>query len=77
MIRVWTWDVGERELDVDTDPRRVTSVLQTILEGGLWAELRKFPTDIVARLLPSLHIPPHTRRLLELWIEETRQAEAR
>lgn len=68
-IRIWTWDRGEREIDL-ADTALVTQVLQTVLEGGLWKELRKFPPVAVERALPSLRIPSHTRRLLELWIEE-------
>ncbi len=68
-VPIWTWDGGEREVDL-ADSALVTQVLQTVLEGGLWKELRKFPKDAIARALPALRIPSHTRRLLELWIEE-------
>jgi hypothetical protein len=70
-IRIWTWDAGHREIDPDDEPRRLVPVLETILEGGLWGELRKFPRDAVARLLPYLHVPAHTRRFLEIWVEAT------
>jgi hypothetical protein len=67
---VWTWDVGEREIDLDTRPEALVPVLETILEGGLWNQFRKFPPDTLARLLPYLNVPSNTRRLIELWIDE-------
>lgn len=73
-VLIWTWDGGKREIDL-ADSARVAQVLQTVLEGGLWKELRKFPKDAIARALPALRIPSHTRRLLELWIEEANAAE--
>ncbi|MBI4614630.1 MAG: hypothetical protein HY720_13550 [Planctomycetes bacterium] len=69
-IRVWTWDYGERELDLDGDPRPVVQTLQTVLEGGLWDQFRRFPAGVVARHLPELDLAPQTRRLVEIWIEE-------
>jgi hypothetical protein len=69
-IRVWTWDAGARDLDVDGDPLALGQVLQTVLDGGLWGELRKFPADAVARVLPRLQLRPETRGLVEIWIEE-------
>jgi hypothetical protein len=68
--RIWTWDVGSRDIDLDGDPRLLVPILETILEGGLWRQFRKFPPDAIARLLPHLQVPPHMRRLLEIWIEE-------
>ncbi len=74
---MWTWDVGERTLDLDADPALLVPILETILEGGLWKQFRKFPSATLARLLPHLHISPPTRRLLEIWIQEApRRAEA-
>lgn len=69
MVRVWTWDRGERPVDLDVDDQLV-AVLQTVLDGGLWKEFRKFPRRDIARVLPRLGVAPHTRRLLELWTEE-------
>ncbi|HEX3479140.1 MAG TPA: hypothetical protein VHT91_29150 [Kofleriaceae bacterium] len=75
-VPVWTWDAGEREIDLDTRPQALVPVLETILEGGLWNQFRKFPAETLARLLPYLRVPSHTRRLIELWIDEapTRKA---
>jgi hypothetical protein len=69
-VPVWTWDVGEREIDLDARPEALVPVLETILEGGLWNQFRKFPADTLVRLLPYLHVPSNTRRLIELWIDE-------
>ena len=69
-LPVWTWDVGEREVDFDGRPESLVPVLETILEGGLWNQFRRFPPDTLARLLPHLEIPAATRRLIELWIDE-------
>jgi len=69
-VPVWTWDVGEREIDLDARPEALVPVLETILEGGLWNQFRKFAPDTLARLLPYLHVPSNTRRLIELWIDE-------
>jgi hypothetical protein len=69
-VPVWTWDVGEREIDLDARPEALVPVLETILEGGLWNQFRKFPPDTLARLLPHLHVTAPTRRLIELWIDE-------
>jgi hypothetical protein len=58
-------------LDVDRDPpHRITSTLQEVVESGFWGELDKFPTSVIAGALPDLDLPPHTRRFLEIWIEE-------
>jgi hypothetical protein len=69
-VRIWTWDVGDRPVDMDGDRRLLTPILETILEGGLWKQFRKFPPDVIERLLPDLNVPPETRRLLEIWVEE-------
>lgn len=69
-VDIWTWDVGLRPVDMDGDPRWLVPILETILDGPLWGEFRKFPVDTIERLLPYLNVSPETRRLLELWIEE-------
>ena len=69
-VLVWTWDVGERTVDLDAPTETLVPILETILEGGLWNQFRKFPPDALIRLLPHLHIPSNTRRLIELWIQE-------
>ena len=76
VAKIWTWDVGTRDVDMDGDPLLVEQVLQTVLDGGLWNQFRKFPTDVIERLLPRLQLQPSTRAILEMWIEEaeTRQA---
>jgi hypothetical protein len=68
-IRIWTWDAGERLIDPGGDPRRLAPVVQTILDGGLWRQFRRFPADTLARVLPYVDVPPHTRRLLRMWID--------
>jgi hypothetical protein len=63
---------------VDRDPQHlVTSTLQEAVESGFWGELDKFPTAVIARSLPVLDVLPHTRRFLEIWIEERPDAPAR
>ncbi len=47
-----------------------------MLEGALWRELKKFPPDTLARLLPHLHVAPNLRRLVEIWVEEKLDAVA-
>lgn len=70
-IDVFTCDRGHRELDLDGAPAHVIdSTLQEVVESGFWRELDKFPADVIARALPHLSLPSHTRRLLEIWIEE-------
>jgi hypothetical protein len=70
-IPVWTWDVSRRAVDLEGTTEALVPLLQTILEGGLWKQFRKFPPATLARLLPHLEVPPNTRRLIEIWIEET------
>jgi hypothetical protein len=73
---VFTCDRGRRWVDVDRDPpARVAAVLQEVVESGFWRELDRFPTDAIAHALPHLSVPRHTRRLLEIWIEERPDAE--
>ncbi len=70
-FRVFTCDRGRRWVDVDRDsPERLASILQEIIESGFWRELDRFPADALARALPRLILPRHTRRLIEIWIEE-------
>jgi hypothetical protein len=67
---IWTWDMGRREIDFDAPVMALVPILETILDGGLWDQFRKFPVDTLQRLLPHLTIPRNMRRLIELWIEE-------
>jgi hypothetical protein len=70
-FQVFTCDRGRRLLDVDRAPETTTRwILQEVVESGFWRELDKFPTDVIALHLPYLVLSPHTRRLLEIWIEE-------
>lgn len=70
-FRVFTCDRGRRWLDVDrAPPATVGWILQEVVDSGFWRELDKFPTDVIAEHLHRLVLPPHTRRLLEIWIEE-------
>ena len=70
-FRTFTCDRGRRWVDVDRDPpERLASILQEIIESGFWRELDRFPVDSLARALPRLSLPGHTRRLIEIWIEE-------
>jgi hypothetical protein len=70
VVSMWTWDVGDRPVDMDGERGLLTPILETVLEGGLWKQFRKFPPDVIERLLPSLNVSPETRRLLEIWVEE-------
>ena len=74
-VKVWTWDRGARTVDMNGEPELLRPILETILEGGLWEELEKFPPETVERLLPLLRIPRNIRRLVEIWIA-TRPAAA-
>lgn len=62
---------------MDADPALVGQVLQTVLDGGLWNQFRKFPVDVVKRALPTLRLQPNTRTIIEFWIEEAETREAR
>ena len=68
--RIWTWDRGDALVDMDGHPEHLAPILETVLNGALWRELKKFPPDTLARLLPRVEIPPNVRRLVEIWIEE-------
>lgn len=70
-ILVFTCDRGRRWLDVDAAPAaQVATVLQEVVESGFWHELDRFPVDVISRHLPKLTLARHTRRLLEIWVEE-------
>jgi hypothetical protein len=61
MVPVWTWDAGEREIDLDARPEALVPVLETILEGGLWNQFRKFPAETRKPLhgcFPTSVFPP-------------------
>ncbi|HEY8078204.1 MAG TPA: hypothetical protein VIF62_28950 [Labilithrix sp.] len=75
--KVWTWDRGARSVDMDGDPEHVAPILETVLQGGLWEELEKFPPETVERLLPRVRAARNIRRLVEIWIEERRREGAR
>jgi hypothetical protein len=69
--RIFTCDRGRRTVDVDRDPPALlATILQEVAESGFWRELDRFPLDVISRLLPRLSLPRHTRRLLEIWVEE-------
>ena len=55
---------------MDGPAELVAPILETILCGGLWRELKKFPIDTLERLLPRVTVPSNVRRLVEIWIEE-------
>ena len=63
-------------LDMDGPAELLVPVLETVLNGALWRELRKFPPETLARLLPQLDVPSNIRRLLEIWVEEKRSRPA-
>lgn len=75
-VRVWTWDRGNRAVDMDGPAHALVPVLETVLNGALWRELKKFPIDTLERLLPRIDVPPNIRRLVEIWIEEKRRPAA-
>lgn len=75
-VRIWTWDRGNRAVDMDGPPALLVPILETVLEGALWRELKKFPPDTLVRLLPEIHVAPNLRRLVEIWIEEKRRPAA-
>ncbi len=63
-------------MDMDGPQEALLPVLETVLGGGLWRELPKFPAATLERLLPRLNVPPNIRRLVEIWIEERRRPTA-
>jgi len=69
-VRIWTWDKGSRPVDMAGPPELLVPILETVLTGALWRELKKFPPDTLARLLPRLDVAPNLRRLVEIWVEE-------
>jgi len=69
-VRIWTWDRGNRLVDMDGPPEAVVPVLETVLNGASWREFKKFPLDTLERLLPRLDVPSNIRRFVEIWIEE-------
>ena len=71
-VRIWTWDRGSRLVDMEASAELLAPILETVLCGGLWRELKKFPAEALERLLPRVVIPKNVRRLVEIWIEETR-----
>ncbi len=71
-IRVWTWDRGSRQVNMDGPTELLGPILETVLNGALWRELKKFPPDTLERLLPHVEVAPNIRRLVEIWIEEKR-----
>jgi len=73
VVKIWTWDRGLRPVDMDGDSQLLRPILETVLQGALWDQLEKFPADTVERILPLVDVPPETRRLVEIWIEERRK----
>ena len=71
-VRIWTWDRGQRLVDMDGPAEAIAPVLNTVLNGALWRELKRFPVDTLERLLPRIDAPPNVRRFVEIWIEERR-----
>jgi hypothetical protein len=63
-------------VDMNGSAELLAPILETVLTGGLWRELPKFPVATLERLLPRLHVPPNVRRLVEIWIEERRHKAA-
>ncbi len=59
---------------MDGPEELLAPILETVLNGGLWRELEKFPPDTLARLLPKVSVPRNVRRLVEIWIEENSAA---
>jgi hypothetical protein len=72
-VSIWTWDRGKRPVDMDGDSHALRPILETVLQGGLWDQLERFPPDTVERILPLVDVSPETRRLVEIWIEEKRK----
>ena len=75
-IVVWTPDFGTVELDPAGDQDRLRYFLQEILDLGLWKQFRRFPPELIARLLPRLDLPAPRRRLLGIWVEEKSRGQA-
>ncbi len=69
-VRVWTWVCGRRVVDMDGAPELLVPIPETVLLGGLWEELAKFPPDVLQKLLPRLTVPRNIRRLVEIYVEE-------
>jgi hypothetical protein len=63
-------------LDMDGPAELLAPVLETVLNGALWRELKKFPLDTLGRLLPRVEVPSNVRRFVEIWIEEHRRSAA-
>ncbi len=61
---------------MDGSPEHLIPILETVLNGALWRELKRFPPETLERLLPRLDVPPNIRRLVEIWIEEKRRPAA-
>ena len=61
---------------MDGPPELLVPILETVLVGALWREMKKFPIDTLERLLPRVEVPSNIRRLVEIWIEEKRSAAA-
>ena len=55
---------------MDGPAELLAPILETVLNGALWRELKKFPSDTLGRLLPRVEVPSNIRRLVEIWIEE-------
>ena len=75
-VRIWTWDRGSRTVDMDGSPEHLVPILETVLNGALWRELKRFPPQTLERLLPRPDVPPNIRRFVEIWIEEKRRSAA-
>jgi len=63
-------------VDLDGPAELLAPILETVLNGALWRELKKFPADTLERLLPRVEVPSNIRRLVEIWIEEHRGSAA-
>jgi hypothetical protein len=61
---------------MDAPVELLAPILETVLNGALWRELKKFPVDVLERLLPAVTVPSNIRRLVEIWIEEKRRPAA-
>ena len=63
-------------MDMDGPREVLAPILETVLNGGLWRELVKFPPETIERLLPAVTIPGNVRSVVEIWIEEKRRPAA-